>query len=247
MATPTIPPYLNTYSQDSFSLKQHLQDFLHLDTQTLESKLMASQQEMAELGHKDFDWEEATNFYQEKVGEIYLFELGAWHLESHEYIGDTIRLIGDYAQGRVLDFGGGIGTHTIAAALCPQVTQVVYCDVNPISRDFVQYRAKEMGLDKKIIFCVDMPLHETFDTIICFDVLEHLLDPSQQLLQFHKALTPEGKMIVNWYFFKGFNQEYPFHIDDPQVINRFFQTLQSNFLECFHPYFITTRCYRKWV
>lgn len=88
MATPTIPPYLNTYSQDSFSLKQHLQDFLHLDTQTLESKLMASQQEMAELGHKDFDWEEATNFYQEKVGEIYLFELGAWHLESHEYIGD---------------------------------------------------------------------------------------------------------------------------------------------------------------
>ncbi len=104
-----------------------------------------------------------------------------------------------------------------------------------------------MGLDKKIIFCLDMPLHETFDTIISFDVLEHLPDPSQQLLQFHKALTPEGKMIVNWYFFKGFNQEYPFHIDDPQVINRFFQTLQSNFLEFFHPYFITARCYRKCI
>ena len=247
MVTPTTPPYLNSYSQDSFSLKQHLQDFLHLDTETLETKLMAAQQEMAELGHKDFDWEGATAFYQEKVGEIYLFELGAWHLESHEYIGDTLKLIADYAQGRVLDFGGGIGTHTIAAALCPQVTQVVYCDVNPISRDFVQYRAKEMGLDKKIIFCLDMPLHETFDTIISFDVLEHLPDPSQQLLQFHKALTPEGKMIVNWYFFKGFNQEYPFHIDDPQVINRFFQTLQSNFLEFFHPYFITARCYRKCI
>ncbi len=125
MVTPTTPPYLNSYSQDSFSLKQHLQDFLHLDTETLETKLMAAQQEMAELGHKDFDWEGATAFYQEKVGEIYLFELGAWHLESHEYIGDTLKLIADYAQGRVLDFGGGIGTHTIAAALCPQVTQVV--------------------------------------------------------------------------------------------------------------------------
>jgi hypothetical protein len=56
-------------------------------------------------------------------------------------------------------------------------------------------------------------------------------------------------MIVNWHFFKGFNQEFPFHLDDTKVVETFFNTLQSKFLEVFHPYLITTRCYRKqsWI
>jgi 2-polyprenyl-3-methyl-5-hydroxy-6-metoxy-1,4-benzoquinol methylase len=239
------PSFLGSYWQDSFSLKQHLQEFLHLDSDTLETKLESVCQEMADLGHKDFDWEKATAFYSTQVGELYLFELGAWHLSSHEYIGDTLRLIADHAQGRVLDFGGGIGTHAIAAALCPQVEQVIYCDINPINCDFVRYRAEQIGLSQKILCCLTVPPDITFNTIFAFDAIEHLPNPSHQLLQFHKALTPEGKIIINWYFFKGFNQEYPFHIDDPQVVNTFFETLQTNFLEVFQPYFITTRCYRK--
>jgi 2-polyprenyl-3-methyl-5-hydroxy-6-metoxy-1,4-benzoquinol methylase len=239
-------PSLSNYWQDAFNLKQHLQEFLLLDSETLEKKLETGQQQLAELSHKDFDWEKATAFYSEKVGEFYLFELGAWHLGSRDYIGNTLRLIADHAQGRVLDFGGGIGTHAIATALCPQVEQVIYCDINPINFDFVRYRAEQMGLSKKIFCCHEVSPKETFDTIMCFDVLEHLPDPTQQLLQFRQALTPQGKMILNWYFFKGFNEEFPFHIDDIKVVDTFFETLQSNFLEVFHPYLITGRCYRKW-
>ncbi|MHC5731467.1 MAG: methyltransferase domain-containing protein, partial [Nostoc sp.] len=111
---------------------------------------------------------------------------------------------------------------------------------------FVRYRSEQMGLSHKMSFCLEMPEKETFDTIISFDVLEHLSDPTQQLLKFHQALTPEGKTILNWYFFKGFNQDYPFHIDDPQVVETFYRTIQSKFLEIFHPYYSTSRCYRKW-
>jgi hypothetical protein len=60
-------------------------------------------------------------------------------------------------------------------------------------------------------------------------------------------LTPSGNMVANWYFSKGLNQEFPFHLDDPATIEYFFRTLQTNFLEIFHPYFITTRSYRKLV
>jgi SAM-dependent methyltransferase len=245
MVTLPIPSALSGYWQDAFQLKQHLQEFLHLDAQTLEHRLVAGQKEMAQLGDKDFDWEQATAFYRDQVKEIYLFDLGAWHLASKDYIADTVRLIADYAQGRVLDFGGGIGTHTIAAALCPDVKEVVYCDINPINREFVEYRATKLGLREKIIFCEDIPTQTKFDTIVSFDVLEHLPDPSRQLLQFYQALEVNGKIILNWYFFKGFNQEYPFHLDDPQLIETFFHTVQSHFLEIFHPYLITTRCYRK--
>ncbi|QLE58266.1 bifunctional 2-polyprenyl-6-hydroxyphenol methylase/3-demethylubiquinol 3-O-methyltransferase UbiG [Nostoc sp. TCL26-01] len=242
----SVPSFLKSYCQDSFHLKQHLQEFLDIDAKTLEIKLETGQQQLTKLGAEDFDWEKATTFYRDQVGELYLFELGAWHLGSSDYIEDTLLLIVDHAHGRVLDFGGGIGTHTIATALCPQVEQVIYCDINPISRDFVRYRSERLGLGDKIMIAERIPPKETFDTIISFDVLEHLPDPSQQLLQFHQILQPEGKIILNWCFFKGFNQEHPFHLDDPQTVNAFFQTIQSNFLEVFHPYYITARCYRKW-
>jgi 2-polyprenyl-3-methyl-5-hydroxy-6-metoxy-1,4-benzoquinol methylase len=243
----SLPSFLKSSWSNSFNLKQHLQEFLNIDAKTLEMRLETGQQQLTKLGNQDFDWEKVTTFYRDQVGELYLFELGAWHLGSYDYIEDTILLIVDHAQGLVLDFGGGIGTHTIAAALCPQVKQVIYCDINPISRDFVRYRAEQLGLSHKIIIAEEIPPKDSFDTIISFDVLEHLPNPSQQILQFHKILQSEGKIIVNWCFFKGFNQEHPFHLDDPLIVETFFQAIQSNFLEVFHPYYITARCYRKWL
>nr|WP_310488273.1 class I SAM-dependent methyltransferase [Chamaesiphon sp. VAR_69_metabat_338] len=245
MSTFPIVPHLNGYWQDAFNLKQHLHQFLDLDPEQLELKFTTALQDLAELGRRDFDWEKANEFYRDRVGEAYLFELATWHLTSTDYIGDTLRLIADNARGRVLDFGGGIGTHAIAAALCPAVTHVIYCDINPINYDFVRHRVRQLGLESKITCCTELAPTETFDTINCFDVMEHLPAPSQQLLQFHQILKAEGKMITNWYFSKGSNQEFPFHLDDPKTIDLFFRTLQSNFIEIFHPYFITTRCYQK--
>jgi len=46
--------------------------------------------------------------------------------------------------------------------------------------------------------------------------MEHLLNPSQQLMDFRQRLAPSGKIILNWYFFKGFNQEFPFHLEDQE-------------------------------
>ncbi len=245
MSTFPIASHLTGYWQDAFNLKQHLHQFLGIDADRLELKFKTAVADLAELGRRDFDWEDASKFYRDRVGEAYLFELATWHLTSTDYIGDTLRLIGDRARGRVLDFGGGIGTHAIASALCPEVTHVVYCDINPINHNFVKHRIHQLGLSSKITCCTELSPTETFDTITCFDVMEHLPEPSQQLLQFHNILKAEGKMITNWYFSKGANQEFPFHLDDPETIDCFFRILQSNFLEVFHPYFITTRCYQK--
>ncbi len=245
MSSFSPPDFLLGYWHDGFNLKNHLQDFLQIDTPTLEARLEEGQAALAQLGRHDFDWTRATEFYRDQVGAAHLFDLGAWHLTSQDYIGDTLQLVATFAEGKVLDFGGGIGTHAIAAALCPQVEQVIYCDINPMNRDFVAKRVAELGLSQKIQCVLSVPETTSFDTIICFDVLEHLPDPSQQLLEFHKLLTPQGKAIVNWYFFKGQNQEFPFHLDDPQLMSKFFNVLRQNFQEVFHPYFITARCYQK--
>jgi len=235
---------LADYQQNAFSLKQHLQTFLNLDADTLEARLAEGTQALAALGHH-FEWHQVNDFYRDQVGTSYLFDLGAWHLSSQEHIGGTLCLLHDNGYGRVLDFGGGIGTHAIAAALCPQVTEVVYCDINPVNRAFVTFRAQALGLSHKLKCYETVPTDAPFDTIICFDVLEHLAEPTQQLLDFHTWLNESGKLIANWYFFKGFQQEYPFHLDDPAIVTDFFQTLQSHFLEVFHPYLVTARCYQK--
>ncbi len=247
MSTFPIPAHLNGYWQDAFNLKQHLQQFLAIDDRTLAAKFTTALADLAELGRRDFNWDDASKFYAENVGSAYLFELATWHLTSTDYIGDTLRLVADRAGGRVLDFGGGIGTHAIAAALCPAVSQVVYCDINPVNYNFVKHRVEQLGLTAKISCCTELAPNETFDTINCFDVMEHLPDPSDRLQQFHRMLTPSGSMVTNWYFSKGLNQEFPFHLDDPATIEHFFRTLQANFIEVFHPYFITTRSYRKLV
>jgi 2-polyprenyl-3-methyl-5-hydroxy-6-metoxy-1,4-benzoquinol methylase len=234
------------FLQDAFSLEQHLKAFLHLEPETLASRLQIAQQDLAQQGRRDFQWDTAAHFYRYRVGSTYLFELAAWHLQSKDYIGDTLRLTADQAQGTVLDFGGGIGTHSLAAALCPQVTRVVFWDLNPVHREFVQFRAGQLGLSDKIAFPAELDAHSIFDTILCFDVMEHLPEPSAQLQQFREMLSANGRLIINWYFFKGFSQEFPFHLEDPEEIECFFCTLQRQFLEVFHPYLITARCYRQW-
>ena len=51
--------------------------------------------------------------------------------------------------------------------------------------------------------------------------------------------------LFNWYFYKGDKNEYPFHIDDGDIVEKFFKKLQTKFTEVFHPILITTRSYKK--
>jgi 2-polyprenyl-3-methyl-5-hydroxy-6-metoxy-1,4-benzoquinol methylase len=243
LPSPT-PPCLEAFWDSCFDLEIHLQRFLQLDQATFHQQLQSRRHLVTEIG-QHFDWAMVSDFYRNQVGSAYLFELSAWHLESRQYIGDTLRLLSDHAQGRVLDFGCGIGTHAIAAARCSQVEQVVCVDLSPTNLEFVRYRAEQLGLTKKMVYTDALEADDQFDTILCFDVLEHLPDPKAQLLRFHQSLNGTGKIVLNWYFFKGFNQEYPFHLDAPQSVSAFFQTLQTHFLEVFHPYLITARCYHK--
>jgi 2-polyprenyl-3-methyl-5-hydroxy-6-metoxy-1,4-benzoquinol methylase len=124
---------------------------------------------------------------------------------------------------------------------------VWFVDLNPHNRSFVAARAQSLGLEAKVSCLRDLcdpALPAQFDTVVCLDVLEHLADPAAQLLTFAERMSPSATALLNWYFFKGYAGEYPFHFDDPALVETFFRTLQSRFLEVFHPLLITTRAYR---
>ena len=122
-----------------------------------------------------------------------------------------------------------------------------FVDINQTNRNFVEYRAKKLGVEKKLTFCKTIQDTEIFkfDTVVCLDVLEHLANPASQIEIFYEIMHPNSIALFNWYFYKGEKNEYPFHIDDYQIVEKFFNTLQSTFIEVFHPILITTRAYKK--
>ena len=89
MSSCFAPSFWQGYWQDTFNLKQHLQEFLNYYLETIEHELAVGQQSLKEIGHRDFDWEKASEFYRDRVGQAYLFDLGAWPMSNQDYIGGT--------------------------------------------------------------------------------------------------------------------------------------------------------------
>ncbi|RPG03245.1 MAG: class I SAM-dependent methyltransferase [Prochlorococcus sp. TMED223] len=229
-----------------FDLKDHLASYLRITVDQVDNRLPQATDDLSKLHQGSFQPEDVIGFYEDQVGTAHLFELAAWHLSASNYIADTLRLQKQFARGHVLDFGGGIGTHALAAAALPDVDHVWFVDLNPYNRSFVLQRAFDLELADLI--SVHRDLESTgaikFDTLICLDVLEHIFNPSAQLFAFYNRLSNQSIALMNWYFFKGYQGEYPFHFDDPEMVEKFFQSLQSLFLEVFHPFLITTRAYK---
>ena len=237
---------LNEFSDNAFNLKSHLKEFLSIKECDLDGFLANAKMNLANL-HPGDALSDVSDFYTEIVGERHVADLAAWHITSKTYIADTLKLQQRFSRDLVLDFGGGIGTHALANAMSSKVEHVFFVDINQTNRNFVEYRAKKLGVEKKLTFCKTIKDTQIskFDTIICLDVLEHLADPSSQIKIFNEIMDYDSIALFNWYFSKGENNEYPFHIDDSKVVERFFETLQSNYLEVFHPILITTRAYKK--
>ena len=237
---------IKEFIEDAFDLKSHLMEFLSIEEGDLDGFLENAKMDLANL-HPGGSLNEAEDFYKEIVGDKHLADLAAWHISSKDYIADTLKLQQRFSRNLVLDFGGGIGTHALANAMSSKVDHVFFVDINQTNRDFVEYRAQKLGVRNKLTFC--KTIQETkisrFDTIVCLDVLEHLADPAFQIDTFHKIMGPNSIGLFNWYFYKGENNEYPFHVDDDEIVEQFFKTLQSKFVEVFHPILITTRSYKK--
>ena len=237
---------LKEFLDNAFNLKSHLMEFLSIKECDLDGFLANAKMNLAN-SHPGDALNNVSDFYTEIVGDRHVADLAAWHITSRDYIADTLKLQQRFSRDLVLDFGGGIGTHALANAMSSKVKHVFFVDINETNRKFVEYRAKELGVEKKITSCKTIKDAQIskFDTVVCLDVLEHLADPASQIEIFYEIMDSNSIALFNWYFYKGEQNEYPFHIDDYLVIEKFFKTLQSMFLEVFHPILITTRAYKK--
>ena len=111
----------------------------------------------------------------------------AWILDR------SIPFIGDC----VLDFGAGIGTFTATLA---NRAHVVALEPDPAFTTRLQERFA--GSDRVTVVAADADWlgssesHRAFDTILCFNVLEHIADDELVLSRFHDCLVPGGHLLL---------------------------------------------------
>lgn len=96
--------------------------------------------------------------------------------------------------GRILDVGGGIGATSVYLKEQGRAERVFVLDI--IEDGFLP------GVDAHTSVNLDASdalagIDETFDTILCLDVLEHLVDPWSAVRQLTALLNPGGVIVAS--------------------------------------------------
>lgn len=118
-------------------------------------------------------------------------------LDNERGLFHCAEIMSKYCYGKVLDVGAGQGSVTQALTRNTFVIE----DITAIEKSYYNIRhLRKIGIRNIISFNIDQypfPLaSETFDTIICTDVIEHLLSPYLLLTEIHRLLKPNGNLIL---------------------------------------------------
>ncbi|MGG6293763.1 class I SAM-dependent methyltransferase [Leptolyngbya sp. AN02str] len=111
------------------------------------------------------------------------------------YICDLIK---EYIKNDVLEVGAGIGQNTRLLYhpeyhkwICLEPDIKLYRELESL---FSSYEANEPHLQNGTI--TGLAKEQLFDSILYLDVLEHILEDSEEVLQAYQHLKPEGYLIV---------------------------------------------------
>ena len=161
-------------------------------------------------------------FYTEHPS--YMEELLSWHYYQKW---NDLWTLHQYAKGKSLDFGGGIGTMSFILDFLDIPCD--YYDINIKMKNFVKFRIEKRGI--KNINIIDKPTG-IYQCIFCIDVLEHLIDWKdilKNLIENHTAL--ESYIVHNTHFQK--TEDHPMHICSDIDVNSYLKNFNFTEIELF--------------
>lgn len=125
---------------------------------------------------------------------------------KHEYekghgVVDRFRAINqEWTKGHSLDFGCGAGG--LSVRIAENTVKTTGIDIEKYKLDFAKGKAESLGRNNVEFICYDggvVPFEdESFDSIFCIDVVEHLPTPEKFLGDFYRLLKPGGLLLLSF-------------------------------------------------
>lgn len=143
-------------------------------------------------------WQDAyAEFYQKT--DAFLFETLVWNrnpvkIQMRQWIGEYLRRDAAGPQ-RILTFGDGLGIDSLYLTLAGH--EVDSFEVSEQCIRFARTLGHRMGTALSIIERQDAIVRESYDVVVCLDVLEHVPEPGNLVEQLAGYLKPGGRLIVH--------------------------------------------------
>ncbi|SEH64071.1 Methyltransferase domain-containing protein [Halobacillus karajensis] len=139
-----------------------------------------------------------------------------------------------YVRGRVLDIacGSGYGSLKVAKERKEQLKEIIGVDISEEVLQYATHHYYHPLLSFKKGDAMDSSLPQeigTFDTILCFETIEHVKDDRLFIKRMDNLLKPGGTLVLSTPFGKGRNYPSgsPFH---------YFQLTPEEFTELFNEF-----------
>lgn len=130
---------------------------------------------------------------------------------------DRLRRITPFIEGKVLDFGCGLGGLSLPVA--EHSNGVVLVDSNSLKVDILRdnYKSDKVKIEAEIP-------NQKFDVILCINVLDHISAGHEYISKFYDLLNDEGRLILYAHYTND-----GIHISDEASKDEVFKSLTKHF------------------
>lgn len=117
--------------------------------------------------------------------------------DYHQLVRSDVFALMPARMGRVLDLGGGTGATSAALKEAGQADEVVLVDLVADNPHPLVDKAYSGDLEDPELLAGILQEAGPFDTVLCLDVLEHLVDPWSVIERLHAGLSDGGSIVIS--------------------------------------------------
>jgi SAM-dependent methyltransferase len=206
-----LPPSVPAYYQDEDKIVDWLSQLTNQSPKFVLSRLLdehdnpgiSVSEAMRRYKIEPYKWtDKLAEFYSQT--DAFLYELILWNLNKRKR--RMRRRIGKYLYRNIgqnleiLMVGDGLGVDSVYLAEAGH--RITYFETSALTLAFAKKLFDEYAKDVKVLDDPNLIPNNSYDVVICLDVLEHVPDPPEFVKNITGYLKPNGHLIVHAPFYQ---------------------------------------------